>query len=221
MMSIGTYAVFIGASALIDVGIPDIGNWFLLVIFSGIVCMITTGISLARWTQCDISNGRFLSHPGRSALVRVAPGLVMMCASALPLDAISGLLFISGFNYSALFLIVELICSVSVRSQGLLPPPVSVVSLTWIVTLYAPLFGFMFLVVNPDRRTYTGVAIILLALGGFALAILWQGSRKGSTPAHPPTKYFYRCLLPRERLTLIVCAGLDILVAAFALWAAL
>jgi len=220
VISIGTYAVFIGASALIGTGILHIGNWFHLVIISGIVCIITTGISLGWWTQCDVANGRFFSHPGRSALIRFVPGLILMCAYALPLDAVGQILFISGFIYSALALICELFASIWARNLELFPP-LPIVSWAWATSLYALMSSPVALAAIPDRRIIIGVGVILLACGGFAFAVLWQGSRKGNTLASPQAKYFYRSLTPRERLALMVCAVLDFLIAAFALWAAL
>jgi len=222
MLSIGSYAVAIGGFALIGAGILHVGNWILLSVIAGIVCMIATGITLGWWTLCDISKGRYFSHPGQSALIRASPGLFMMSAFALPLDPMKELLFMSGFLYSCLFVIVESLCSLWVSGEGLLPPPVRMVTLTWMTTLYASLSGVLFLAFfamtpRPGWVVYLGLAPIIIALGGFALTVLCLWSRKGGTPAHLPAEYFHRPLVPRERLTLEVCAVLDFLVIASAL----
>jgi len=218
LASVGSYAAFISASVLDYGGILEASILVPLAIVSAIVCLITTGMSLVRWTQCDVSEGRFFARPGRSLLVRLTPGIIMMCAAAVPLELVRAHLFISGSCYSLLAIIGELVGSVWATRLRPYPPLIPAVFMVVVASSCGAGFGFYIVALIPYMISDIGVVIALLVLGGFSLVTLKRGSYLDNVPAFPPPKRFPRPLIPRERMTLIVFAGLDFVVAAFALW---
>ena len=219
LAALGTYGVAMSAFALSGVVRGYFGALFLLGLVAVIACLVATGVFLIRWMQRDVADGRFAARPGRSALLRFAPGLGMIIAMALPWDASRGFLFISGLNYAALAVIAELSGSMWTRWVGIAPPPMARVSLTVPFGVYTAIFGFIGFALVPTMAVAFGVAVIELVPSGFALWVLWRGRTPGSSRI--ARLEVPRALTPRERLALATAAGLNLFVAALVLWFAL